>query len=98
MQAYFLDPHVPPVLVSPRFGGRNNVHVSCMKVWADHQGLSEGEETEGFTSLRSLQVKKAAKLLTAAEREKQDRHLGVLCHSCRLCVSTKQVATLTKSE
>ncbi|KAI3366081.1 hypothetical protein L3Q82_009910, partial [Scortum barcoo] len=77
-----------------RFGCGNNVHISCMKVWADHQRLSDGEETvkcplcrEDFGSLRLLQeqVKNSAKLFTAAEREKPDRHLGVICHSCRVC-------------
>ncbi|XP_035533267.1 E3 ubiquitin-protein ligase ZSWIM2 [Morone saxatilis] len=76
-----------------RFGCGNNVHISCMKVWADHQRLSDREETvkcplcrEDFSSLKLLQeqVKNAAKLFTAAEREKADRHLGVFCHSCRI--------------
>lgn len=51
VQADFLDPHLPPVLASPRFGCHNNIHVSCMKVWADHQGLSEGEETGRISAL-----------------------------------------------
>ncbi|KAG7236198.1 hypothetical protein INR49_001316, partial [Caranx melampygus] len=76
-----------------RFGCGNNVHISCMKVWADHQRLSDKEETvkcplcrEDFVSLKSLQeqVKNAAKLFTAAERERPDRHLGVLCSSCQI--------------
>ncbi|XP_053170236.1 E3 ubiquitin-protein ligase ZSWIM2 [Scomber japonicus] len=76
-----------------RFGCGNNVHISCMKVWADHQQLSDREETvrcplcrEDFSSLKLLQeqVKNAARLSTAAEREKPDRHLGVLCNSCRV--------------
>nr|XP_046237879.1 E3 ubiquitin-protein ligase ZSWIM2 [Scatophagus argus] len=80
-----------------RFSCGNNVHISCMKVWADHQGLSEREETvkcplcrEDFCSLKLLQeqVKNAAKLFTAAERAKPDRHLGVQCHSCRVCPVT----------
>lgn len=85
------------VLVSARFGCGNNVHISCMKVWADHQKQSDQEETvkcplcrEDFSSLKLLQeqVKNAAKLFTAAEREKPDRHLGVLCHICRVCPVT----------
>ncbi|TKS66657.1 E3 ubiquitin-protein ligase [Collichthys lucidus] len=80
-----------------RFGCGNNVHISCMKVWADHQRLSDREETvkcplcrEDFSSLKSLQeqVKNAAKLFTAAEREKPERHLGVICQSCRVCPVT----------
>ncbi|XP_031708113.1 E3 ubiquitin-protein ligase ZSWIM2 [Anarrhichthys ocellatus] len=80
-----------------RFSCGNNVHISCMKVWADHQRLSDRKETvkcplcrEDFSSLKLLeeQVKNAAKLFTASEREKPDMHLGVLCDSCRLCPVT----------
>ncbi|XP_072235852.1 E3 ubiquitin-protein ligase ZSWIM2 [Leuresthes tenuis] len=76
-----------------RFGCGNNVHISCMKVWADHQKLSGMQETvkcplcrEDFSSLKLLheQVKNTAKLFTAAERERPERHLGVLCQSCRV--------------
>ncbi|XP_032362108.1 E3 ubiquitin-protein ligase ZSWIM2 isoform X3 [Etheostoma spectabile] len=76
-----------------RFGCGNNVHISCMKVWADHQKLLDSEDNvkcplcrEDFSSLKLLQeqVKNAAKLFTAAEREKPDRHLGTLCYSCRV--------------
>lgn len=85
------------VFVSSRFGCGNNVHISCMKVWADHQKLSDSEDMvkcplcrEDFISWKVLQVqvKNAAKLCTAAEKEKPDRHLGVLCHSCRICPVT----------
>ncbi|XP_039998399.1 E3 ubiquitin-protein ligase ZSWIM2 isoform X2 [Xiphias gladius] len=80
-----------------RFGCGNNVHISCMKVWADHQKLSDTEEMvkcplcrEDFSSLKLLkeQVKNAEKLFTAAEREKPERHLGVLCHICQVCPIT----------
>ncbi|XP_040888616.1 E3 ubiquitin-protein ligase ZSWIM2 [Toxotes jaculatrix] len=80
-----------------RFGCGNNVHISCMKVWAEHQKLSDRDKPvkcplcrEDFCSLKSLQeqVKNSAKLLTAAEREKPDRHLGVLCHICQVCPVT----------
>ncbi|TNN49329.1 E3 ubiquitin-protein ligase Zswim2 [Liparis tanakae] len=76
-----------------RFGCGNNVHVSCMKVWAEHQGPSDGDEAvrcplcrERFSSRKLLRelVRSAARLSTASEREKPDRHLGVLCHGCRL--------------
>ncbi|XP_068446934.1 E3 ubiquitin-protein ligase ZSWIM2 [Clinocottus analis] len=76
-----------------RFGCGNNVHVSCMKVWAEHQRLSGREEAvkcplcrEDFSSWKLLQeqARNAATLFTASEREKPDRHLGVMCHGCRL--------------
>ncbi|MEQ2191445.1 hypothetical protein XENOCAPTIV_028703, partial [Xenoophorus captivus] len=79
------------------FSCGNSVHISCMKMWADHQRLSDSQEMlkcplcrEDFSSLKLLQqqVKNAAKLFTAAEREKPDRHLGVLCCSCRVCPIT----------
>ncbi|KAK2857058.1 hypothetical protein Q5P01_005793 [Channa striata] len=77
-----------------RFGCGNNIHISCMKVWADHQKLSDSDDVvkcplcrEVFSSLKILQVhvKNSEKLFTAAEREKPDRHLGVCCQSCRVC-------------
>uniref|UniRef100_A0A3B5QSS7 Zinc finger, SWIM-type containing 2 n=1 Tax=Xiphophorus maculatus TaxID=8083 RepID=A0A3B5QSS7_XIPMA len=76
-----------------RYGCGNSVHISCMKVWADHQGLSDGREMlrcplcrECFSSLQLLQeqAKNAARLFTAAERERAERHLGVVCCSCRV--------------
>ncbi|XP_035488880.2 E3 ubiquitin-protein ligase ZSWIM2 isoform X2 [Scophthalmus maximus] len=80
-----------------RFGCGNNVHISCMKVWADHQKLTGHVETvtcplcrEAFSTVKLLeeQVKNATKLFTAAEREKPNRHLGVVCHVCRVCPIT----------
>ncbi|KAM8904746.1 E3 ubiquitin-protein ligase ZSWIM2 isoform 2-T3 [Spinachia spinachia] len=87
--AYVSAPH--------RSGCGNNVHVSCMKVWADHQRPSGSGDAVtcplcrgDFSSLELLreQVRNAAKLFTASEREKPDRHLGVRCQSCRLCPVT----------
>ncbi|XP_037332437.2 E3 ubiquitin-protein ligase ZSWIM2 [Pungitius pungitius] len=80
-----------------RFGCGNNVHISCMKVWADHQRLPGRADAvkcplcrEDFSSLQLLQeqVRNAAKLFTASEREEPDRHLGVRCQGCRLCPVT----------
>ncbi|XP_017295642.2 E3 ubiquitin-protein ligase ZSWIM2 [Kryptolebias marmoratus] len=77
-----------------RFGCGNSVHISCMKVWADHQTPSDQQEMvrcplcrEDFCSVKLLQeqVKNAAKLFTAAERERANKHLGAVCHSCRVC-------------
>ncbi|XP_029369533.1 E3 ubiquitin-protein ligase ZSWIM2 [Echeneis naucrates] len=80
-----------------RFGCGNNVHISCMKVWSDHQKLSDRDGAvkcplcrEDFSSFKLLQeqMRNAAKLFTAAEREKPDRHLGVLCSRCHVCPIT----------
>ncbi|XP_043966414.1 E3 ubiquitin-protein ligase ZSWIM2 isoform X2 [Gambusia affinis] len=74
-----------------RYGCGNSVHISCMKVWADSQGLSDGREMlrcplcrESFGSLQLLreQAKNAARLFVAAEKERADRHLGVVCCGC----------------
>ncbi|XP_028275239.1 E3 ubiquitin-protein ligase ZSWIM2 [Parambassis ranga] len=80
-----------------RFGCGNNVHISCMMVWADLQELSDNEEIvkcplcrEDFCSRRLLveEVRNVAKLFTRAEREKPDKHLGVCCWSCHVCPVT----------
>uniref|UniRef100_A0A3Q2CLU6 Zinc finger, SWIM-type containing 2 n=1 Tax=Cyprinodon variegatus TaxID=28743 RepID=A0A3Q2CLU6_CYPVA len=80
-----------------RFGCGNCIHISCMKVWADHQRLADSKEIVkcpmcrgNFGSLQLLQEqsKNAAKLFTAAERENPDKHLGAVCFSCRGCPIT----------
>ncbi|XP_035248572.1 E3 ubiquitin-protein ligase ZSWIM2 isoform X1 [Anguilla anguilla] len=80
-----------------RYGCGNNVHISCMKVWADHQARSDPDIMvkcplcrEAFEPMKVLldQVKNAASLLTTAERERQDKHLGVLCNGCKACPVT----------
>ncbi|KAK7893544.1 hypothetical protein WMY93_022696 [Mugilogobius chulae] len=78
-----------------RFSCGNNVHISCMRVWAQHRERSDSDSVmvkcplcrEDFCSIQSLweQVKNAARLYTSAERERQDKHLGASCNSCRLC-------------
>nr|XP_015214589.1 PREDICTED: E3 ubiquitin-protein ligase ZSWIM2 isoform X1 [Lepisosteus oculatus] len=77
-----------------RYGCGNSVHISCMKIWADHQTRSETDTMvkcplcrEDFAPMKSLlqQVKNAAKLITAAERERLDRHLGIPCNNCNIC-------------
>ncbi|KAM9483205.1 E3 ubiquitin-protein ligase ZSWIM2 [Clarias gariepinus] len=77
-----------------RFGCGNNVHVSCMRLWADHQ---TGSETAGmvkcplcrenFSTMKMLQelVKNASRLCTSSERERLEKHLGIPCNSCRIC-------------
>lgn len=72
----------------------NSVHLSCMKVLVVHQRRSETDLVmvkcplcrEDFCSVQSLweQVKNAAKLFTAAEKERPDKHLGVPCYKCRV--------------
>lgn len=45
-------------------------------------------EDFGLVKLLLEQVRNVAKLHTAAERERPDRHLGVLCNNCRVCPIT----------
>ncbi|XP_066544623.1 E3 ubiquitin-protein ligase ZSWIM2 [Amia ocellicauda] len=77
-----------------RYGCGNSVHISCMKIWADHQTRSETDTMvkcplcrEDFSSMKFLleQVKNAATLVTAAERQRLDRHLGIACNGCMVC-------------
>ncbi|KAJ8349572.1 hypothetical protein SKAU_G00247020 [Synaphobranchus kaupii] len=80
-----------------RYGCGNNVHISCMKVWADHQARSDPDIMvkcplcrEAFVPMKVLldQVKNAASLLTTAERERLDKHLGIVCNACKACPIT----------
>ncbi|XP_030065510.1 E3 ubiquitin-protein ligase ZSWIM2 [Microcaecilia unicolor] len=75
-----------------RNGCGNNVHIACMKIWADHQTTSEHDSMvkcplcrEEFAPLKLLaeEVRNSSKLVTAAEKERLDRHLGVPCNNCR---------------
>ncbi|XP_053493930.1 E3 ubiquitin-protein ligase ZSWIM2 isoform X1 [Ictalurus furcatus] len=77
-----------------RFGCGNNIHISCMKVWADHQGRSKTDGMvkcplcrEDFCMLKMLleQVKNAGQLCTSSERERLEKHLGIPCNNCRIC-------------
>ncbi|XP_060724904.1 E3 ubiquitin-protein ligase ZSWIM2 [Tachysurus vachellii] len=77
-----------------RFGCGNNVHISCMKVWADYQ---KGSETDGmvkcplcrenFSTMKMLLelVKNAGQFCTSSERERLEKHLGIPCNNCRVC-------------
>ncbi|KAI1899483.1 hypothetical protein AGOR_G00062260 [Albula goreensis] len=80
-----------------RYGCGNNVHISCMKVWADHQARSDLDSMvkcplcrEAFEPMKVLldQVKNAANLITTAERERSDKHLGIICNNCKVCPIT----------
>ncbi|XP_048339294.1 E3 ubiquitin-protein ligase ZSWIM2 isoform X1 [Sphaerodactylus townsendi] len=77
-----------------RFGCGNNVHIVCMKIWADHQEGLERDSLvkcplcrEDFAPLRVIleEFRNCRRLVTAAEKQPLDRHLGVPCNNCRLC-------------
>ncbi|XP_067230671.1 E3 ubiquitin-protein ligase ZSWIM2 [Chanodichthys erythropterus] len=77
-----------------KFSCGNNIHISCMKVWADHQTKRDPSAPlkcplcrEDFGTFKQLfeQVKNAGELLTYYERDCLDKHLGVACNICRAC-------------
>ncbi|KAF5895405.1 E3 ubiquitin-protein ligase ZSWIM2-like [Clarias magur] len=77
-----------------RFGCGNNVHVSCVRLWADHQTSSETTGMvkcplcrENFSTTKMLRelVKNASRMCTSSERERLEKHLGIPCNSCRIC-------------
>uniref|UniRef100_A0A8C7EHH9 Zinc finger SWIM-type containing 2 n=1 Tax=Nothoprocta perdicaria TaxID=30464 RepID=A0A8C7EHH9_NOTPE len=76
-----------------RYGCGNNVHIKCMKIWADHQDeLRPGSVVkcplcrEEFAPLNLIleEFRNSAQLVTAAERASLDRHLGIPCNNCRV--------------
>ncbi|KAJ1113150.1 hypothetical protein NDU88_001405 [Pleurodeles waltl] len=69
----------------------NAVHINCMKIWTEHQPQPEIGCTakcplcrEDFAPLRLLkeEIRNASQSLTAAEKEKPERHLGIPCNNC----------------
>ncbi|XP_043549373.1 E3 ubiquitin-protein ligase ZSWIM2 isoform X1 [Chiloscyllium plagiosum] len=76
-----------------RYSCGNNVHIKCMKIWAEHQVKTESETIakcplcrKEFAPLSLLQeeFRNSTKLL-AAERERLDKHLGIPCNNCQVC-------------
>nr|XP_056717181.1 E3 ubiquitin-protein ligase ZSWIM2 [Euleptes europaea] len=77
-----------------RFGCGNNIHIVCMKIWADHQQGLERDSLikcplcrEDFAPLKLIleEFRNCRRLVTAAEKQPLDRHLGVPCNNCRIC-------------
>ncbi|XP_038645136.1 E3 ubiquitin-protein ligase ZSWIM2 [Scyliorhinus canicula] len=76
-----------------RYSCGNNVHIRCMKIWAEHQVKTEIESIikcplcrETFAPLSLLQEEyRNSTQLLAAERERLDRHLGIPCNNCQVC-------------
>lgn len=72
----------------------NNIHVVCMKIWADHQKELERDSLlqcplcrEAFAPLRLIleEFRNCKRLFTAAEKQHLDKHLGIPCNNCRVC-------------
>ncbi|XP_039613857.1 E3 ubiquitin-protein ligase ZSWIM2 [Polypterus senegalus] len=77
-----------------RYGCGNSVHITCMKVWAEHQATADRDAMvkcplcrEDFAPLKLLleEVRNSSKLMSRAEKERQDRHLGIVCQGCQVC-------------
>ncbi|XP_053265153.1 E3 ubiquitin-protein ligase ZSWIM2 isoform X1 [Podarcis raffonei] len=77
-----------------RFGCGNNIHIVCMKIWADHQIELEKDSLvkcplcrEDFAPLKLIleEFRNSKRLITVAEKQHLDRHLGIPCNNCRVC-------------
>ncbi|XP_072468701.1 E3 ubiquitin-protein ligase ZSWIM2 isoform X2 [Notamacropus eugenii] len=75
-----------------RYGCGNSVHIKCMKIWADHQDKSSKNSVvkcplcrEEFAPLKLIldEFRNSTRLVTAAEKEKLNKHLGIPCNNCR---------------
>uniref|UniRef100_A0A8C4YCS5 Zinc finger SWIM-type containing 2 n=1 Tax=Gopherus evgoodei TaxID=1825980 RepID=A0A8C4YCS5_9SAUR len=75
-----------------RYGCGNNIHITCMKIWADHQGELESDSVvkcplcrEEFAPLKLIleEFRNSIQLVTAAEKVRLDKHLGLPCNNCR---------------
>ncbi|XP_044301134.1 E3 ubiquitin-protein ligase ZSWIM2 isoform X3 [Varanus komodoensis] len=76
-----------------RFGCGNNVHILCMKIWADHQTELEKDSLvkcplcrEHFAPLKLIleEFRNSKRLMTVAEKQRLDKHLGIPCNNCRV--------------
>ncbi|XP_019481677.1 PREDICTED: E3 ubiquitin-protein ligase ZSWIM2 [Hipposideros armiger] len=75
-----------------RFGCGNNVHIKCMKILANYQDKISNTSMlkcplcrKEFASLKLIleEFKNSSKLVTAAEKERMDKHLGIPCNNCK---------------
>ncbi|XP_068805659.1 E3 ubiquitin-protein ligase ZSWIM2 [Struthio camelus] len=75
-----------------RYSCGNNVHIKCMKIWADHQDDLGADSVvkcplcrEEFAPLKLIleEFRNSSQLVTATEKARLDRHLGIPCNNCR---------------
>ncbi|XP_003944255.1 E3 ubiquitin-protein ligase ZSWIM2 [Saimiri boliviensis] len=74
-----------------RFGCGNSIHIKCMKILANYQDTSNISTLKcplcrkEFAPLKLIleEFKNASKLVTAAEKERLDKHLGIPCNNCK---------------
>ncbi|KAM4868702.1 E3 ubiquitin-protein ligase ZSWIM2 [Urocitellus parryii] len=75
-----------------RFGCGNNFHIKCMKILANYQNAVSNTSTlkcplcrKEFAPLKLIleEFQNASKLVTAAEKERLNKHLGIPCNNCK---------------
>nr|XP_017501041.2 E3 ubiquitin-protein ligase ZSWIM2 isoform X1 [Manis javanica] len=75
-----------------RFGCGNSIHIKCMKILANYQNMISNTSMlicplcrKEFAPLKLIleEFKNSNKLVTAAEKERLDKHLGIPCNSCK---------------
>lgn len=76
-----------------RYSCGNNVHIKCMKIWADYQDELENDSVvkcplcrEKFAPLKIIleEFRNSNQLVTATEKIRLDRHLGIPCNNCKV--------------
>ncbi|KAM6178514.1 E3 ubiquitin-protein ligase ZSWIM2 [Rhynchocyon petersi] len=75
-----------------RYGCGNSIHIKCMKILADYQDTATNTTMlkcplcrREFASLKLIleEFKNSNQLVTAAEKELLDKHLGIPCNNCK---------------
>ncbi|XP_016009985.1 E3 ubiquitin-protein ligase ZSWIM2 [Rousettus aegyptiacus] len=75
-----------------RFGCGNSIHIKCMKILANYQDTISNTSMlkcplcrKEFAPLKLIleEFKNSSKLVTSAEKERLDKHLGIPCNNCK---------------
>ncbi|XP_058404633.1 E3 ubiquitin-protein ligase ZSWIM2 [Diceros bicornis minor] len=75
-----------------RFGCGNSIHIKCMKILANFQNMTSNTSMlkcplcrKEFAPLKLIleEFKNSSKLVTVAEKERLDKHLGIPCNNCK---------------
>ncbi|XP_004674514.1 PREDICTED: E3 ubiquitin-protein ligase ZSWIM2 [Condylura cristata] len=75
-----------------RFGCGNSVHIKCMQILMNYQDMISNKSMlkcplcrKDFAPLKLIleEFKNSNKLMTTAEKERLDRHLGIPCNNCK---------------
>ncbi|GAB5575812.1 E3 ubiquitin-protein ligase ZSWIM2 isoform X1 [Prionailurus iriomotensis] len=75
-----------------RFGCGNSLHIKCMKILANYQDMISNASMlkcplcrKEFAPIKLIleEFKNSSKLVTATEKERLDKHLGIPCNNCK---------------